>query len=65
MTKPANFPDRKRRRQITALSHIKPVSKKGKSNADEITNLKNAINNPLPHFTKKDRSATGRFERSK
>jgi hypothetical protein len=73
MTKPANFPERKRQRQIRALFRLglntagKP--EKGiapKSNAMAIAALKAAIDagDQTSKFTKKDRSARGRFMRA-
>lgn len=40
MTKPANFPERVRQRQLGALQRIRPTSKKGKDNGDEIATLR-------------------------
>jgi hypothetical protein len=73
MTKPANFPERKRQRQIRALFRLglttagKP--EKGiepKSNALAIAALKKAIDagDQSSKSTKKDRTARGRFVRS-
>lgn len=73
MTKPANFPEQKRLRQIKALGRIKPrtAGKPDKgvptaSNAVEIEKLKAAIaaGDQSGVHTKKDRSTRGRFIRA-
>lgn len=72
MTKPANFPERKRQRQESALARIKATTagkpEKGiapKSNLEEIRKLSEATGTSKRHVrTKKDRSARGRFNRA-
>lgn len=72
MTKPANFPERKRQRQLRALERIKPRTagkpEKGvatRSNAAEMAALSAATAHSKRHVrTKEDRSAGGRFSRS-
>lgn len=39
MTKPSNFPERKRQRQLGALKRLSPVSKKGKDNSPQFLAL--------------------------
>jgi hypothetical protein len=71
MTKPANFPERKRQRQISALARLAPMTK-GKPGRDPQPNglaiaaLKAAIaeGSQREVRTKKDRSARGRFHRA-
>lgn len=73
MTKPANFPEAKRLRQIKALGRLSAMTA-GKpdrgiepaSNAAEIKTLKAAINagSQRDKRTKKDRAARGRFLRA-
>lgn len=70
MAKPANFPERKRQRQIRAMRRLKAMTK-GKpnsppqSNHEEFEVLKAAVQTSKRHVrTKKDRSAQGRFGRS-
>lgn len=73
MTKPANFPERKRQRQIRALerlaSHTHGNPKKGtkpKNNDGEAYALMVAINagSQREKKTKIDRSSSGRFVRA-
>lgn len=65
MTKPANFPERKRQRQVRALARLPKMTGGGKSNDAERNLLR------IVHFgsrrdvhTKKDRTARGRFVRA-
>lgn len=39
MTKPRNFPERKRQRRLGALHRMRPISEKGNNNAREIAHL--------------------------
>lgn len=66
MTKPVNFPERKRQRQIKALSGRRAVSDKGNSNETEIAALKVAVarGNQRLVKTKKDRSGRGKLFRA-
>ncbi len=66
MTKPANFPERKRQRQMKALDRLQPFTKKGKvSNVLEIEFLRAAVAyDKRSKRTKKDRSGAGRFFRA-
>jgi hypothetical protein len=72
MTKPRNFPERKRQRQIRALSRLSNMTAgkpwKGiapKSNDAEFLALHRATADDLRDVrTKKDRSAGGRFARA-
>jgi len=71
MTKPANFPERKRQRQLRALARISAATagkpRKGtepRSNDAEFLALHRATADDLRDVrTKKDRSAGGRFAR--
>lgn len=65
--KPANFPERKRQRQIKALAKLQPFTKKtGQSNSVAIGALAAdiAAGNQRDIRTKIDRTARGRFVRA-
>jgi hypothetical protein len=72
MTKPANFPERKRQRQERALSRL-ALSTAGKpdkgieprSNLEAIKTLKSRVDGSKRDVrTKKDRTVRGRFSRA-
>ena len=70
MTKPANFPERKRQRQIKALRRLGPATagkpnSPSRSNHEEHLALKAAIATANRDVrTKKDRTSRGRFVRA-
>lgn len=71
MTKPKNFPERKRQRQLGALARLKPMTrgneeqgKPPRSNNDEFVALHRATAGSRRHErTKKARDGTARFAR--
>lgn len=72
MTKPANFPERKRQRQLRALARLAPMTNgharhntQPRSNDAEFVALHKATAEDARGVrTKKDRSAGGRFNRA-
>jgi hypothetical protein len=66
MTKPANFPERKRQRQISAIARLPKMTAHGKSNDAEYVALGKSIHlgSQRDERTKKDRTARGRFVRA-
>lgn len=62
MTKPMNFPERKRLRQLGALGRLANATQAGISNLPIIQKLlERTASSKLEVRTKKDRSAHGRF----
>ncbi len=62
---PANFPERKRKRQLGALGRLQLVSKKGKDNSAEFSALHaSTAGNRRDVRTKKDRTGSGKFLRA-
>lgn len=64
--KPANFPERKRQRQIRALARTSPLTLAGASNSVALAALTAAIaeGDQRSKRSKTDRTARGRFVRA-